>query len=185
MEWSTTFWLYPKDKIETPYDLTGLRFRSAPLYIPFFEALGIEGITLPLPEIYTALEQGLVEGFAATQTDITPWGLEEVLDYWIEPPFWQSGLGVIINLDSWNKLPKNWQDFLIEQAIETEKFVTEFNPAELEKEFDKMQAAGMEPIVFSPSDAEWFLRTANQSGWENYIKKYPDLGPKVREFLVK
>jgi len=36
---------------------------------------------------------------------------------------------------------------------------------------------GMKLIQFSPEDTKWYVDLAYKAGWEEVIKKSPDLGP--------
>lgn len=53
-----------KKKVVTPDDMRGMRFRSMenPVYISMFKHLGASAVPIPSPEVYTALQTGVVEG---------------------------------------------------------------------------------------------------------------------------
>ncbi len=77
-------------------------------------------VTLRPSEVYTAVERGVVDGFAlSTVGMIVDAGLYEVTKYTIDHPFLNTNFVVIMNLDSWNRIPKNLQDLLRETASRT------------------------------------------------------------------
>jgi len=53
-----------KRAIHTPSDLKGLKIRTmeSPIFIDTFKALGAEPVPMPFPEVYSALEQGVIDG---------------------------------------------------------------------------------------------------------------------------
>ena len=53
-----------KHPIHTPADLRGLKIRTmeSPIFIDTFKALGAEPVPMPFPEVYSALEQGVIDG---------------------------------------------------------------------------------------------------------------------------
>jgi len=185
MDHGNQFWLWTNVKVETPYDLSGLRFRSSPFYTPFFNALGLDSIVMSIYDTYAALERGLVVGYAYPPQGLIQTGLTEVTKYRIDHPFWMSALGLIMNLDKWNSLPKDTQDLLIDCAIEHERWVPEGYGGFLDGLWRDIFATGIEHITFSPADAEWFERTSRESGWASYAEEHPDLALKAKELFTK
>ncbi len=53
-----------KHPVHTPADLKGLKIRTmeSPIFIDTFKALGAEPVPMPFPEVYSALEQGVIDG---------------------------------------------------------------------------------------------------------------------------
>ncbi len=53
-----------KHPVHTPADLKGLKIRTmeSPILIDTFKALGAEPVPMPFPEVYSALEQGVIDG---------------------------------------------------------------------------------------------------------------------------
>jgi hypothetical protein len=45
--------------------------------------------------------------------------------------------------------------------------------------------SGVKTIKFSQPDGDAFLKTAYDSAWDRVISKSPELGPKLKEMLVK
>ncbi|NPA24830.1 MAG: DctP family TRAP transporter solute-binding subunit [Deltaproteobacteria bacterium] len=53
-----------KHPIRKPEDLKGLKIRTmeSPIFIDTFKTLGAEPVPMPFPEVYNALEQGVIDG---------------------------------------------------------------------------------------------------------------------------
>jgi len=174
--------------VETPYDLAGLKFRVSPPYVPFMKALGATPLILPVPDVYPALERGVVDGFMWACVGIVDFGWNEVTKYLLAPKFYSaSAIEVMVNLDTWNKLPKHLQDLMLQAQIENEKEMAPKTIAKAEEERQRMIDGGMELIEFSPADTEWIVKVWKDASWEAVMEKIqpPELGPKLKELITK
>ncbi len=59
-------------------DLSGLKIRSSPAYGDFLKALGGTAVVMPVSEIYTALERGVVDGAATGLSGLHEFGPDQV-----------------------------------------------------------------------------------------------------------
>ncbi len=170
------FHIFTNRAVKKPQEMTGQKIRTSATYEPFVKMLGAVPITLPGAEVYTALERGVVDGYA--------WSVLGNLSYIVGPRIYAMNLETLINLDTWNKLSKPMQklmsDLMIANEEKYEKIFVELG----EKELKAMQDKGMKLIQFSPEDTKWYLDLAYKAGWEEVIKKSPDLGPKLRTLLT-
>jgi TRAP-type C4-dicarboxylate transport system substrate-binding protein len=180
-----TFNIFCNPKIEKLADFKGVKIRVMPLYIPFLKALGASPITIPPPDIYTAMERSVVEGFMWPRVGMTSWGLQEVTKYTVEPGIFQIEPATIINLDRWKKIPKDLQDLLLEVIQEHEYIGTARNDMLVEKEERVREKAGMKSIKLPPEDAAKFVKTAYDATWEEVLKSAPEYGPKLRKAMSK
>lgn len=166
--------IYTNILTKKPEDLAGQRIRTGIQYDPLLNALGASPVTLPQEETYTALERGLVDGAGEKDIGIMKWGWHEVLKYMIDEPFFGGNNGVVVvNLDSWNRLPKQWQDLLAEVGKEIDSELWDFYAKVREEERQKVQDAGVEFLKFSPEDGDRYRAIAMSAGWEA-LKKAVD-----------
>jgi len=182
---NVTFHVFCNRKIEKVADFKGLKIRVMPLYIPFLKALGASPVTMPPPEIYTAMERGVVEGFMWPRVGMISWGLQEVTKFMIEPGVFQMEPATMVNLDRWKKIPKDLQDLLLEVIQAHEYIGTMRNYMIVEKEERVREKAGMKNIELPPKEAEKFVKTAYDMTWEEVIKRAPDYGPKLKKAMSK
>ena len=72
--------------IETPEDFAGLKIRTMenPLHLGAFRAFGASPLPMAYGELYTALEQGVIDGAEAAATNYFTRGFHEVAPYWAE-----------------------------------------------------------------------------------------------------
>ncbi|MEO0363646.1 MAG: TRAP transporter substrate-binding protein DctP, partial [Pseudomonadota bacterium] len=96
----------------------GLKLRGNAVYNAFFtNYLGAQVIDLPTGEVYSALERGVVDATGWTQIGLIDLKWNEFLNYRIEPNFFSTDLGVIVNLDKWNSLSDEAKTILQDAAI--------------------------------------------------------------------
>jgi hypothetical protein len=86
-------------------EVEGLKLRGNAVYNAFFSNyLGAQVIDLPTGEVYAGLQRGVVDATGWTQIGLIDLKWNEFLNYRIEPCFFSTDLGVIVNLDKWNSL---------------------------------------------------------------------------------
>jgi len=163
-------------------DLTGLKIRTNPFYDPLVKALGGAAVGIAPGEIYTALEKGVVDGSTWPSTGITDYKWYEVTKYLLRPRFGDGCRGILVNLNSWNRLPKDLQDLLTKAVLETEEETPRMFRAILESEEKELQKRGMELLVLPPAEAQKFLNTFYERSWaELVVKRDPEYGQKLKE----
>lgn len=177
------FHIFTNKLIKRPQGLAGQKIRTSATYEPFVKMIGAVPITLPGAEVYTALERGVVDGYAWSVLGNISMGWPEVCKYIIEPKIYAMNLENLINLDTWNKLPKPMQTLMANLMIENEEKYEKVFMELGEKELKAMQDKGMKLIKFSPEDTKWYVDMAYKAGWDEVVKKSPDLGAKLKKLL--
>jgi TRAP-type C4-dicarboxylate transport system substrate-binding protein len=105
--------IWTKKPVSTFEGLKGLRLRvSGGLDIQTIEALGINAIAMPLPEVYPALEKGVIDGGVYGEENAVDFKYAEVAKYVIDIPLCYAVHVIFLNKKSWNALPKDAQAVL-------------------------------------------------------------------------
>jgi TRAP-type C4-dicarboxylate transport system substrate-binding protein len=177
------FHIFTNKPVKRPQEMAGQKIRTSATYEPFVKMIGAVPITIPGAEVYTALERGVVDGYAWSVLGNISMGWPEVCKYIIEPKIYAMNLENLINLDTWNKLPKPIQTLMANLMIENEEKYEKIFVELGEKELKAMQGKGMKFVKFSPEDTKWYVDTAYKAGWDEVIKKSPELGPKLKNLL--
>lgn len=179
-------YLYTNGRIKNPrVDFKGLKIRSAAMYNPFLLALGATPTEVPFGEVYTALERGMVDGAAGSATAIRGSGWHEALKYRIDHTFYKSNVVYVINLNSWNRLPKHLQDLIVDEYWKQLPEVEDFFRKQFDETNKVFKDKGMQLIKFSPEDAKWYVDLAYKVGWEGLLKNSPEYGRKLKELSDK
>lgn len=175
-----------KHRPETPYDLAGLRCGiSSTADKTMAEALGMGAIQVRPPDRYTALERGMVDVLTQGYGSAGHWKLYEVLGFIIDHGYSRDNATLILNLDTWNKLPRHLQDLIRDSYVAIEPVSLRLRQEDEEINKKKFIDAGIELIKFSPADAKWFVDTISRAERERLSKLYPDIAPKLLQLLQK
>lgn len=110
-----------KREINTVDDLKGLKMRIPGLGGEVMTRLGVSVQVLPGGEIYLALDRGAIDAaeFVGPYDD-EKLGLHTAAPYYYYPGWWEPGttLEAEVNLNAWNKLPKEYQEIFKTAAYE-------------------------------------------------------------------
>ncbi len=92
-------------------DLTGAKIRTPGAYeAALVKQLGATSISMPISEVYSALEKGVADGAVLPWEVIKPFKFQEVLKYHTIANLYGMANGVVMNLDAWHRLPAKTQD---------------------------------------------------------------------------
>lgn len=113
--------IWTKKPVSTLEGLKGLRLRvSGGLDIQTIEALGINAIAMPLPEVYPALEKGVIDGGVYGEENAVDFKYAEVVKYMIDLPLCYAVHLIFLNKKVWDSLPQDTQSTLEEAFREEE-----------------------------------------------------------------
>ena len=135
-------------QLKEPADFEGLTFRSpqSPVNLAITEALGGVGVAIPYGEVYTALQQGTVDGQENAVINIYPANLQEVQGYMSLTHHLTSFTVLIVNPDWFNSLPAKVQTAVQEAATEAMEFQRQYSADLTEELIGKMRDEGMEIV---------------------------------------
>ncbi len=173
------------NKPVTNADFTGLKIRCSPTHINFLKKLGAQPLVIPPPDVYTALERGLADGFIWPAGLIRDWGWHEVTKYIVTTNFYMAVNVVLVNKGKWDKIPAHLQKLMIQTQEQAEHYAVERGRAHVDKEFAAFKQQGINFIDLSANDAEKLEATAYDELWKTVIKKAPENGPKLKEMISK
>ncbi|QIM68133.1 TRAP transporter substrate-binding protein [Basfia succiniciproducens] len=113
---------YTKKPIYSPADLKGMKIRviSTPTTNRIIELLGGSPVPVPLGEVYTALQQGVIDGAENNIPSYTSTRHVEVAKYFTEDQHTSMPDYLVIANKVWNKLDENQQKILLDAAKESE-----------------------------------------------------------------
>jgi len=177
------YYLYSTKKIDKA-DLTGLKLRVAPIYRDFLQKQNATVVQMAPGEVYTALERGVVDGYAWPMIGIFDLGWHEKTKYRLEPGFYAIELGVVFNLNSWNKLNAQQKAFLTKQAEWLEAQNVEMGKVDGPADAKKQADAGIQVVKLDDAQSKILLKAAYDGGWEQIIKASPTKGPQLRALMA-
>jgi TRAP-type C4-dicarboxylate transport system substrate-binding protein len=161
--------LYTQKKITRSEDLKGMKIRVPPLTRFFVAGMGAEPVTIPPGEIYLALERGTVEGFTWPVYDgFTNFGWQEVSKFMVAHPLYRDGISIAVNIRKWNGLPDESKKIMFQAAADTQAWARGFVAEQQAAQLNKMKAAGMTVIEFTPAEAKRWEDTAREALWAHF-----------------
>ena len=101
-----------------------------------------------------------------TQIGLIDLKWNEFLNYRIEPCFFSTDLGVIVNLESWEGLSAEAKEVLTTVAIQHEKDSVEALRAKRDEDFAALDAAGMQVVTLEGDAKAAYLLAAREKNWE-------------------
>jgi len=178
----------PKIGSDGKIQLEGMKLRSNPVYDAFFrDYLGAEPISMPTTDVYAGLERNVVNATGWTQIGLKDLNWDRFVNYRVEPSFFSTDMGVIINLDAWNGLSKKAQNILQTVAIEHERD-SALELADLgDVQLKELVADGMQIVELKGKVREEFARSAREATWNRMsglMERHP-MGLKYYDELLE
>jgi len=174
------FYLWAKKEPKSLADLRGLKMRSGVLYDRLMREFGMVPVTINAPEVYTALQSGIVDGFGWPVTGPLKRGWLDTVKNVIDIPFFgASNVVILMNLDKWKALPPATQDALTKLTAELEprmvKHFNDENDAEWKAIGDKVKK-----VQLSADESKRYLDAAYDVEWKALQERAPDTVAKLR-----
>jgi TRAP-type transport system periplasmic protein len=175
------FNLYLKRPIEGA-NLSGLKLRTTPIYDPVLKGLGAATVTVPPADLLTALETGIVDGFAWPAVAVTGPGYARAVKYKITPPWWVGTDVALMNARAFDALAPDLQKLRIDAMIEVEKAVPAYYLTKEKEEDAAMARMGIQNIATSEADLKKIRKLHWEAGSETFLRKP---SPKYAPELIK
>lgn len=153
-------------KIDSVDDLKGLKMRIPGLGGEVFTKLGGNPQTIPGGELYTSLQQGVIDALEW----VGPWndmalGFHRIAKYYYGPGFHEPGtmLELIINKEAFEELPKDLQ-LIVKGACATENMLmaAEYQANNVRSLQELQKVETLEILTFPYDVLEAFFRVSNE-----------------------
>ncbi len=167
-------------------DLSGVKLRTTPVYDPVLRGLGAVTVTVPPSELLTAVETGVVDGFAWPAIAVIAPGYARAVKYKVTPAWWVGTDVALMNAAAYDKLSPELKKLLTDTMIEIEKEVPAYFGGK-----EKAEDAGLEKmgIQFLPtSDAD--LARIKKLHWDGGVQAFllkpsPKYGAQLAELMKR
>ena len=159
-----------KHEIQTPADMVGLKIRTQEndIHMAIVNSLGASATPVAFSELYTALQQGTVDGQENPLSIITANGFYDVQKYLSLSGHFYSTALFIVNPDFWASLPAEYQEIIQAASEECRDYDRQLSS---ESEADMIQTCKDNGMEVNEIDAEAF-KSAMDSVWALYTDKY-------------
>jgi C4-dicarboxylate-binding protein DctP len=143
--WDNGFKIMSANKpIGMPEDLVGLRMRIQPSRVlqAQMKALGVVPQVIPLPEVYQALQMGVIDGTENPPSNMLVQKIYEVQSHATLSNHGYLGYAVIVNKAFWDGLPGDIRAALEKAMVEATAYTNNIAESDNERALATMKAAG-------------------------------------------
>ena len=139
-------------------------------------------MTVPMPQVYENLQKGVIDGMASPAEAILGFRFFEVVKYYTMVPSTLVTQELIMNWNSWKRLPKDIQDAI--DSICGDNAAIRFGGGCFDRAWsllpDKVKEANRPMISYTPpkEEKDRWVEKAGKPIWEEWIKKMESKGYK-------
>jgi TRAP-type transport system periplasmic protein len=162
-------------------EFEGMVFRGFGVYNIVLEELGASTVAMPAPEVYGAVETGVVDGSAYPNLGIVEQGLHEVLPYIVMPPWLPFRYGFFMNVDSFDEMPRDIQEYLQRVAWDLESQFDEYWVEQRDAEAVQLEELGVTEIFLPDDEHAHILDLVYDGLWGSIRELSPEHGPAMQE----
>lgn len=173
-----------KKPVNSP-DFSGLKIRGLPFSLNLIKQMGGSPIIVAPPELYSALEKGVVDGYGWPQVGHIERKFHEIVKHQIDHSYYKVGVRLLMNLDTWNKLPPHLQKLVAEIMPKVEEIAVARHADFVKKEREELEKQGVKFIKWSPEAAKKFYELAAQAGRDEALRVAPENAPKLIKMITK
>lgn len=135
-------------------DFSGVKMRDNPIYGAFLRAMKASTHSMSVGQVYPALSKGVVNASAWATLGLPGLKWDKFLRHAVEPDFYQTDIGVLINLKTWKGLGAKAQGILQNTVIAWENSSRTARISEAKAERKKLIAEGMK-FYTAPAGAKY------------------------------
>jgi TRAP-type C4-dicarboxylate transport system substrate-binding protein len=95
--------------VRSAEDVKGLKIRATGNAGKIFKSLGAIPVGMPVVEMYSALETGVVDAYSISEHVTGDYRLYELVDYFTQLNVYTLIFATVMNVDKWNSLPPDIQ----------------------------------------------------------------------------
>jgi TRAP-type transport system periplasmic protein len=168
-------------------DFQGLKLRvlQLPLFIDVFKELGTNPVPLPFPEVYTALEQKVVDGQENPPNTIYFSKLHEVQKYLSLTKHVFNPQSVLLSKKTWDRLSQDEKKLIQEAANEAAVHQRQVSRDQTTKSIELIKASGVAVNEVGPEEIER-IRQKIKPITDKYAKDIdPDLVQQVNAEIAR
>lgn len=148
-------WANSKHLIHSPEDMKGMKLRctEAPVYIDAYKALGVDPITMPWPEVFSATQQRVIDGLDLPVIALEMIKFYETTKYLTVSNGWpNSGIMTIVNKGLFDRLPDDLKRVVQEGAYQSAKLNLSYTLEGTFHGIDKWKEKGGEVHVLTEEE---------------------------------
>lgn len=159
----------PKFNKKGLIDFTGVKLRDNPIYGAFFRAMNATTHTLRSTDTYPALEKGVVDAAAWATIGLKGLKWDKFLRHAVEPEFFHTDIGWIMNLAKWNSLSPAAKKVIQSTIIAHEKYARAKLLGMAAAERKTLMAEGMK--FYTVPNPKAYVKLAVDSAYQRMVTR--------------
>ncbi|BCH28557.1 ABC transporter substrate-binding protein [Mesorhizobium sp. L-8-10] len=158
------YWMFLKHGLSEAGDLGGMQIRALPPQHPYITAIGGTPVVLPPPEMFSALERGVVDGAIFPAAGATGYGFPEVTNRYFDAGVTSPHV-ILANQAFWDGLSEDIRQTFLEQAKILEDETPRIYDKLIAEEQEKVAGAGMEQLALDDEAASKLSKAIVEGSW--------------------
>lgn len=149
--------IFLKKPAATVDSLKGLKLRSpGPIYNDVIKTLNAVEVSLPVSDLYDALDRGICDGTFMAPTALTSFKLNEVVSQIVQVHMYSTPLVMTMNKNSWNKLSDGDKKIMEGLLAQFPEKIGKLYDADVEHAVNAAKAKGVKFTQFSNEEMDKF-----------------------------
>ncbi|MDU4959172.1 MAG: TRAP transporter substrate-binding protein [Sporomusaceae bacterium] len=146
-------------EVKTPEDVKGLKIRTMenPVHLASFRAMGANPTPMPFGELFTSLQQKIIDGQENPITTIHLQKFHEVQKYVTLTNHFYSPFVFMYSQKLWNTLPQPDQELILKAAKEAGVYQRKLNREMMADSIAQLEKAGMKVTRLTPLQHQAFV----------------------------
>jgi tripartite ATP-independent transporter DctP family solute receptor len=173
----------PITKVE---DFKGLKLRTMEnaAHLELFRTLGANPTAMAATEIFTALQQGVVDGQENAIPNIFSQGYYEVQKYLSLTGHVYEWVPYVLGLHVWKKMSADQQKIVMDVSVSVRKFLRDLEIPQTHQDSAKIEQAGCKINAVTPAEKERIIK-AVQPVVDKFGGIHPELFKRLRDEVAK
>ena len=182
LDWASHFGprsVYTKKQVKNLAELKGVKLRvlPAPAFIETFKIMGAIPTPIPINELYTALQTGVVDGFEHDQASVLQYKFAEQVKFcWMTEHLF-SPMVAVIGKRGLDKVPSDMRPAFMKAAKDATVYQRGVAAEKGKAATEELKKMG---VVFTPmanAERDQVRKEMEAKVWAGFIKDYPDTKP--------
>ena len=176
--------LWTRKPVHTLEDCKGLKIRTPGGHqTNYIKSLGAEPVFMPLGDVYLALETGTIDGLVTCPPPFLAFKLYEVAKYGVVLPFGCVSEGLIMNKNSWKRMPDDLKKIVLEVCTNPYRTTGGLNKKAYKQMMKQIQAKGVKLYYLPEKEAKrWFAGFQQQT--REWVKRLEAKGLPAKKAVI-
>lgn len=170
-----------KHAVHSPDDMSDLKIRTVEneLYLETYKSLGADPTPIAFPEVYTSLQQGVIDGQDNSYGVMVTTKMYEVQNHLTENMVYYASAPVLMNPDTFNNLPKDIQEILVNAGKEFTQIQRDINQDMEAEQIEFLEEEGVEIVIPSEEEMAAF-REAVEPVYDKLSDQFGDMVERIQ-----